>query len=135
MNEPLLIGPYMWDDSANFATNSLGWLSDRVGPFRYKFAQAGWDNSNWMQTLEASKRGEAKEPFARFTILGVGNNPGIAIIAGGAVLMALGIPWAFYLKPWLLRRKKKKVQEALASGQWKRPERKNAGVKAQAFGS
>ncbi len=127
LNEPLLIGPYMWDDSANVVSNAFGWVFDRLGPFRYKFAQAGWDNSNWMQTLEASKHGEIKEPFARFTILGVGNNPGIIIIAAGAVLMALGTPWAFYVKPWLLRRKKKRIQQELASGQWKGPIKKSGG--------
>ncbi len=134
LNEPLLIGPYLWDENSNVLVNSFGWVFDRLGPFRYKFAQAGWDNSNWMQTLEASKRGEVKEPFARFTILGVGNNPGIVIIAAGSILMALGIPWAFYLKPWLLRRKKRLIQEALARGDWKPPARAGRAKAGQSAG-
>jgi len=32
------------------------------------------------------------------------------------VLMAVGIPWAFYLKPWLIRRQKRRIQEQLATG-------------------
>jgi hypothetical protein len=56
-------------------------------------------------------------PFAQFTILGVGNNPGIHIIALGGILMVLGIPWAFYVKPALLRRRKLAIQrELMAAG-------------------
>jgi len=66
----------------------------------------------------AVAQGRLKRPFARFTILGVGNNPGIYIIATGAVMMSVGIPWAFYVKPWLVRRKKKQIQDQLARGEY-----------------
>jgi hypothetical protein len=56
-------------------------------------------------------QGMLDEPRASFTILGVGNNPGIHIIAFGSVLMSLGIPWAFYLKPYLVRREKRRLAE------------------------
>jgi hypothetical protein len=60
----------------------------------------------------------ASAPRARFTILQVGNNPGIHVIALGGVLMALGIPWAFYVKPYLVRREKRLIQEAIAKGEY-----------------
>lgn len=53
----------------------------------YKFSQSGWDPEN-----------------QAFTILGVGNNPGVNLIASGALLTFLGIPFAFYLKPLLKKR-------------------------------
>ncbi len=43
----------------------------------------------------------------------MGNNPGIYVIATGAVMMGVGIPWAFYVKPLLVRREKRKIQERL----------------------
>ncbi|MEO1510524.1 MAG: hypothetical protein AAFU70_00470, partial [Planctomycetota bacterium] len=46
---------------------------------------------------------------ARFTILQVGNNPGIHLIAIGGVLIGLGTPWAFYVKPWLVRRERERL--------------------------
>jgi hypothetical protein len=58
--------------------------------------------------------GLGARPVSRWTILGVGNNPGIYVIATGAVMMGVGIPWAFYIKPLLVRREKKKIQERLA---------------------
>ncbi|MBY0262519.1 MAG: hypothetical protein K2Q20_09255, partial [Phycisphaerales bacterium] len=70
--------------------------------------------TGWRQSEAMVAAGQLKRPFARFTILGVGNNPGIYIIAAGAVMMSVGIPWAFYLKPWLVRRKKRAIQLQLA---------------------
>jgi hypothetical protein len=42
--------------------------------------------------------------------------------------MALGIPWAFYLKPWLVRREKKRIQEQLARGEYVPPTRRGAPI-------
>ena len=56
-----------------------------------------------------------------FTILGVGNNPGIHVIAFGSILMGVGIPWAFYVKPWLVRREKERLAEAVRSGKIQTP--------------
>ena len=49
----------------------------------------------------------------RFTILGVANNVGIRIIFVGACLIVIGIPWAFYVKPALQQRRKRKIQREL----------------------
>lgn len=74
---------------------------------RIKLSQAGWDPGDPQASAATKAQRDANGRFInqqRFTILGVGNNVGIRVIALGSVLMALGIPWAFYLKPWLIRR-------------------------------
>jgi hypothetical protein len=58
--------------------------------------------------FQAQWDGETTAPEAdRYTVLGVGNRPGINIMVFGCALMLLGILYAFYLKPYLLERKKK----------------------------
>ncbi|MEL6796315.1 MAG: hypothetical protein AAFO89_05770, partial [Planctomycetota bacterium] len=69
------------------------------------------DRSGWEETQAEVDAGIRDRPTVRFTILGVGNNPGIHVIALGGVLMGLGIPWAFYVKPWLVKRKKQRIQQ------------------------
>ena len=43
----------------------------------------------------------------RYTVLGVGNRPGIGIMTVGCVLMTIGLMYAFYLKPVIIARMKK----------------------------
>ncbi len=93
--------------------SAIGGVVSAIAPDSYKFSQAGWDSQTWNQTKEAVDRGELPRPLARFTILGVGNNPGIRVIALGSVMMSIGIPWAFYIKPLIMRRRKKKIQQSL----------------------
>jgi hypothetical protein len=123
LNDPLLISPFTWSDSRSWLENAKRWLADRLGPTRFKFSQAGWDADGWNQSVEAAKAGLIKRPVARFTRLGVGNNPGIYVIAGGAIMMSLGIPWAFYVKPLILRRRKAKIQAQLSAGTYVPPGR------------
>ena len=119
LNEPLLVRtPFVKRDDVPAIVNALGWGMSLIAPNQYKFSQAGWDAGGWRESQQLVSSGEAKRPSARFTILGVGNNPGIYIIAAGAVMMSVGIPWAFYLKPWLIQRQKKKLQEAVARGEF-----------------
>jgi hypothetical protein len=119
LNEPLLERtPFQRREDLPAVANMLGWLMSKIAPNQYKFSQAGWDQAGWMETVARVQRGELKQPFARYTILGVGNNPGIYIIATGAVMMSVGIPWAFYVKPWIMRRRKKKIQDQLARGEF-----------------
>lgn len=135
LNDPLLVKvPFEWSAERPALANAVGWLVSWVAPTQYKFSQAGWDQRGWSQTKEAAERGELPRAFANFTILGVGNNPGIYIIAAGAVMMSLGIPYAFYLKPIILRRRKQAIQRALARGEYVapalRPERAGGTVAA-----
>lgn len=112
LNAPLT-APFIWSEERSVLANIAGRLASGLDPRQFKFSQAGWDAEGWRQTQAMADAGELPRPFARFTILGVGNNPGIHVIALGGVLFAMGIPWAFYVKPMLLRRRKRRIQAAL----------------------
>jgi hypothetical protein len=115
LNNPLLVvTPYVAPKDTPLPARLLGRMLSWIAPNQYKFAQAGWDQAGWRESQQEVAAGRLARPTARFTILGVGNNPGIYIIASGAVMMSIGIPWAFYLKPWLMQREKRKIQERLA---------------------
>ncbi len=133
LNDPLLVSPFVWQADRAWPLNALGWLGDRLGATRFKFSQSGWDAQGWNDTKPAVERGQLPRPLARFTILGVGNNPGIYIIATGAVLMGVGIPYAFYVKPWILKRRKLKIQKQVAAGTYRAPTR--APIRAATNGS
>ncbi len=116
LNDPLLIGvDFLPNPEVGAVGNTVGRLASLIAPNQYKFSQNGWDPSTWNDTKAAAERGELKRAYARFTILGVGNNPGIGVIATGSVLMSLGIPWAFYVKPLIVRRQKRRIQANLAA--------------------
>ena len=66
---------------------------------RWIFFQAGYD------------------PEARFSVIGVGNRPGVGIMITGCVMIVAGLLYAFYVKPIITRRLKAapRQQEAVAS--------------------
>src|SRR5205085_10370778 len=120
LNDPLLVRtPFQRSENApRWAApivNGVGWVFSKIAPNQYKFSQAGWDQEGWTSSVAAVERGELKRPFARYTILGVGNNPGIYIIAAGAVMMSVGLPWAFHLKPQIKRRRERTILDELSS--------------------
>ncbi|HLP84804.1 MAG TPA: hypothetical protein VK157_10685 [Phycisphaerales bacterium] len=119
LNEPLR-APFLWsDEKRNWFANLFGHLTSNLSPAQFKLSQAGWDQGGWQQTQAQADAGLIKGPYAKFTILGVGNNPGIHVIAFGGILMGLGIPWAFYVKPWLVQREKKRLQQLVKEGKIK----------------
>ncbi len=105
LNAPLR-APFIWSDERGWFANAAIRLTSGLNPNQYKLSQAGWDQQGWEETQQLADQGVVPGPFARFTILQVGNNPGIHVIAFGGILMGIGIPWAFYVKPWLVRREK-----------------------------
>ncbi|MEM1185907.1 MAG: hypothetical protein AAGI53_13015 [Planctomycetota bacterium] len=120
LNAPLR-APFVWDDGRSWLSNATLRATSGLDPDQYKISQAGWDQAGWQESQAMADQGIISEPFARFTIMQVGNNPGIHVIAVGGVMMGIGIPWAFYLKPWLLRREKarlaaKAARDRTASG-------------------
>lgn len=122
LNEPLLESPYLWDSERSSLVNAAAWIGSTLGDTRFKFSQSGWDSGGWTETKARADSGELPRPYGRFTILGVGNNPGIKVIALGAVLTCVGIPWAFYVKPWMIRRRKAAFARAAAEGRFPSPE-------------
>lgn len=119
LNDPLLVRvPFRANPGAPWIANAIAWAVGHIAPTQYKFSQAGWDQRGWTQTKHMADAGQLKRPFANFTILGVGNNPGIYVIASGAVMMSVGIPWAFYVKPLLVKARKRKIQRQVAAGEF-----------------
>jgi len=114
LNAPLR-APYHWDPDASWLRNTAVRLLAGMNPDQFKLSQSGWDRAGWNQSQELVDRGVLQEPRVNFTILGVGNNPGIHVIALGSVMISLGIPWAFYLKPWLVRRERDRLAAAHAA--------------------
>jgi hypothetical protein len=64
----------------------------RSGPTSWLFFQAAWDPQG-----------------QRFTVLGVGNRPAVEMMTIGCVMIVLGLLYAFYVKPIIVRRKKEKA--------------------------
>lgn len=61
------------------------------------YFQAAWD-------------GDDNAPAAkRFSVIGVANRPGVPVMVIGAALIVLGIGYAFYVKPLLLKAKKEQL--------------------------
>jgi hypothetical protein len=56
----------------------------------------------------------------RWSILGIGNRPGVWTMTAGCVMIFLGLIYAFYIKPIIIRRMKVKAIEA-AKGRAKKP--------------
>lgn len=132
LNAPLR-APFHWDPEASWLTNTTRRLAAGINPDQYKLSQSGWDQQGWNRSGQMIESGRAEieaavaagdisldegqrrlselpeRPFVNFTILGVGNNPGIHVIALGGILMGVGIPWAFYVKPLLIRREKNRL--------------------------
>lgn len=125
LNAPLQ-APFMPSDKRSAVANAVGTFGSRLNPRQFKLSQAGWDARGWEMTQKQADQGLVPRAYASFTILGVGNNPGIHIIALGGVMMSVGIPWAFYVKPLILRRRKAALQRALANA----PRRDTVGAHA-----
>jgi hypothetical protein len=115
LNTPLQ-APFLWSEKRAYLANVFGQLGSRLSPRQFKLSQAGWDSDGWRRTQQMADAGQLPRPYVAFTILGVGNNPGIHIVALGAVLVSVGIPWAFYIKPLIVRRRKAKLQAEVAAG-------------------
>ncbi|HUO07397.1 MAG TPA: hypothetical protein VM008_03785 [Phycisphaerae bacterium] len=74
-------------------------LNDPVADHGLYYFQAAWDGD------------DNAAPAQRFSVIGVGNRPGVITMAVGALLMVLGIGYSFYVKPILLNMKKRELAE------------------------
>ncbi|GIW74860.1 MAG: hypothetical protein KatS3mg103_1382 [Phycisphaerales bacterium] len=125
LNAPLR-APFVWSEGRSWLANAAGYVVSRLDPTQFKLAQAGWDAQGWQRTQAMADQGLIPEPYAQFSILLVANNPGIHVIALGGVLMALGTPWAFYVKPWMVRRRSARLAAEHARGQHRQPWKESA---------
>jgi hypothetical protein len=66
----------------------------------YWFFQSQWDPPD-----RARFEGDTPSMGLNYTVLGVGNRVGVLIQLAGGTLMALGMLYAFYIKPVLIRRR------------------------------
>lgn len=66
---------------------------------RWLFFQAQWDPNG-----------------QRWTVLGVGNRPGVYIMLAGCAMIAAGLIYAFYIKPIIIGRMKQKALAKAAAG-------------------
>tara|TARA_Y100001933_G_scaffold265181_2_gene336520 strand:- start:2351 stop:4264 length:1914 start_codon:yes stop_codon:yes gene_type:complete len=81
---------------------------------RIKISQTGWDPGDTLNPQNDAKDQQGQYIHQqRYVILGIGNNVGIHIIFAGSCLIVIGIPWAFYVKPFLLRHRKHSIQRQL----------------------
>ena len=78
-------------------------LNDPVEDQGLYYFQAAWDGD------------QNAPPDTRFSVIGVGNRPGVWTMAIGALLMVLGIGYSFYVKPILLNKKKRDLAAWAAS--------------------
>ncbi|MFG0329126.1 MAG: hypothetical protein ACF8PN_04435 [Phycisphaerales bacterium] len=116
LNRPYIYRvPFEPDENLSFVTNTARRVFRFFVPDQYKFSQAGWDPER-----------------QAYTVLGVGNNSGIYIIAVGGVLIGAGIPWAFYIKPAILRYRKRRIQRELEAGEYTVPSDSPGGASANA---
>ncbi|MFP4143794.1 MAG: hypothetical protein ACLFV3_01505 [Phycisphaeraceae bacterium] len=83
-----------------------------LGLQRVKISQVEWDPPRRDDPQAEAKNADGRFiNQQRYTVVGIGNNVGISIIWAGGGLALAGIPWAFYLKPLLVRRRKRTSQE------------------------
>jgi hypothetical protein len=55
------------------------------------------------------------DPEQRYTVLGVGNRPGVRMMITGFAMIVIGLMYAFYLKPVIIRRMKQGALAAAAA--------------------
>ncbi len=98
----------------NPITYRAGWAP--VGMGRIKVSQVAWDPPAPDEAQADARDAEGRLiNQQRFTILGIGNNVGIQMIFVGSCMVVLGIPWAFYIKPVLVRRQRDRLTRGLGA--------------------
>lgn len=78
---------------------------------QYWFFQAQWDPPDRNPRFE----GDPGSNGLNYTVLGVGNRHGVYIQLWGTVITCIGMGYAFYVKPWIKRRRAAAVHASLAT--------------------
>ncbi|MCC7205475.1 MAG: hypothetical protein IT441_10375 [Phycisphaeraceae bacterium] len=116
LNNPLIARGLTWQEAKAWAGgNPIAAGMHYLQMGKLKISQIAWDPGDPGDPRKDEKDDQGQfTRQQRYTILGVGNNAAIQVIFVGAVLVAVGIPWAFYIKPLLARQQKKRIQAQLA---------------------
>ncbi|MCC7409370.1 MAG: hypothetical protein IT442_15005 [Phycisphaeraceae bacterium] len=116
LNNPLIARGLTWQEAKAWAGgNPVAAAMHYLQMGKLKISQIAWDPGDPGDPRKDEKDDQGQfTRQQRYTILGVGNNAAIQVIFVGAVLVAAGIPWAFYIKPLLAQRQKKRIQAQLA---------------------
>jgi hypothetical protein len=89
-------------------------ISDRSGKTEQGEAHMNnpfyFDNGTWL-FYQAQWDPEGQT----FTVLGVGNRPGVWTMTLGCIMIGVGLLWAFYLKPIIIRRMKEQALRKAAA--------------------
>jgi hypothetical protein len=120
--ETRLNNPYLADGAVLSEVMAANPNINPVAKFLYylrystlKLSQSGWDPGD-----RSNPQIMAKGPDGhflnqqRYSILTIGNNVAIHMIFVGAILIVMGVPWAFYIKPWLVRRESARLRAQYA---------------------
>lgn len=84
----------------------------------YKISQSGWDPGDAADPARNEKSADGRFlNQQRYTILGIGNNIAIQAVFVGSLLLVLGIPWAFYVKPAIQQKRKQRWQTLVSAGE------------------
>ncbi len=117
LNHPLIADAFTLDRAVDLAEGRfLGGLIQYMRLGRLKLSQTGWDPGDARDPMRHAV--DAHGRFLnqqRFSIIGVGNNASIRVVFIGSVLVVAGIPWAFWVKPALLQRAKRRLQTEFAT--------------------
>ncbi|MFK7960702.1 MAG: hypothetical protein AB8G96_09255 [Phycisphaerales bacterium] len=76
----------------------------------YWFFQAQWDPPD-----EPRFEGDPGSAGLNYTVLGVGNRNGVVIQLWGCIITVIGMMYAFYVKPWIKRRRQAAVYADMAA--------------------
>jgi hypothetical protein len=103
-----------WTSVVKFAADD-GWTDPlRVSMNKpTQFGGFSYFQSQWDPPDEPRFEGDVRSHGLNFTVLGVGNRHGVWTQLAGAIIAVIGMLYAFYVKPFLKRRRQQAVYGSL----------------------
>jgi len=104
------------DDGGPLA-QSLAWDDTRIVHMNNPSEDRGfwYFQSQWDPPDQPRFQGDPGSRGLNYTVLGVGNRNGVYIQLWGCVISVAGMLYAFYVKPWIKRRRQERVLAGLAA--------------------
>ena len=112
-----------WTSQVRFADGDGEW-GDKLpvtvnGPAEHDglwFFQSAWDPPD-----QARFRGQVNSAGLNYTVLGVGNRNGVGVQLFGCTVSVIGMIYAFYIKPSIIRKRRKRKPDSEETSQKRRP--------------